>query len=157
MSESDLENDLRRLRPTPLSSGMEAQIAQHIRHTLPLQERSPGWFSALFPKVGWALAGAAVSFAFFAIREAPREVKPLVAKKLPARSVNAAFEPEGSTSEILSAEDRGMVFAARDREPAQLVRYISLERHFYNNPITGARLEIEIPREDLLYVPVATQ
>ena len=44
-----------------------------------------------------------------------------------------------------------------DQEPARLVRYSTLEHHVWTHPRTGARLEVEVPREDIVLIPIAMQ
>lgn len=37
------------------------------------------------------------------------------------------------------------------------IRFSSIERHVWNDPDTGARMEVEVPREDVRFMPVAMQ
>ncbi|MEI9894844.1 MAG: hypothetical protein WDN28_13410 [Chthoniobacter sp.] len=44
-----------------------------------------------------------------------------------------------------------------DDGPAREVRYTYLERHAWSNPHTGARVYLEVPREDVYLLPVSLQ
>ena len=48
-------------------------------------------------------------------------------------------------------------FFLNNDEPARVVRYTTLEHHVWTHPVTGARLEVEVPREDIVLIPLAMQ
>ena len=166
MSESDFENSLRDLRPLEPSAELEASIAQQLSparalltvegrlvahdHSEPRSSSLTRWF----PGFGWACAGAAAAVAILALRPAPHPLSPNA--KAAALVPEPIFEPEGVTRELLTAEDRGLIYED-EQNPLRLVRYTTLERHVWTRPDTGARLEVEIPREDLILMPVAMQ
>jgi hypothetical protein len=66
------------------------------------------------------------------------------------------FEPVGVTRELIAAEDGGFVYDEAE-EPTRLVRYTTLERHTWTDSSTGAQLQVEVPREDMILMPVAMQ
>jgi hypothetical protein len=168
LNESELEQQLRQLRPHPASAALEGKIALALeQRDWSLAERVPtaavirrarpasfSWTKWL-QGVGWALAGAAAAVAVIAVArhdETPPSRMTEVALSAPA----ATFEPTESTQEIVNAEDEGVVLDS-DQEPVRQVRYHSLERHVWVNPQTGARMEFEIPREDVRFISVAMQ
>jgi hypothetical protein len=51
----------------------------------------------------------------------------------------------------------GGFFYGDDLAPNRVVRYSSVERRAWADPATGARVEMEVPREDVLLVPVSFQ
>ena len=65
-------------------------------------------------------------------------------------------EPDASSEEFIEAADDGVVFDA-DAAPQRQMRLTYFERHTWTNPATGAVIEFEIPREDIVWMPVAMQ
>ncbi len=169
-NEPDFKNQLRTLRPLAPSPALEESIARQLAshrglatvearaaviHRREVEVDGPGFFERIFPGLRWALAGAVGAVAIFlAISHFQQSdvsmVKPSIAVAEPD------FEPVEITRDLVSAEDGGLVYE-NEEEPARIVRYTTLEHHVWTHPITGARLEIEIPREDIVLVPIAMQ
>jgi hypothetical protein len=98
---------------------------------------------------------AALALAFLPIRPIPATAKP--ASPVPvAQAGPNAFEHEESSNELLTAEGSDQVVETDDG-PAQEVRYSYRERHEWTNPQTGARIVLEVPREDVYLMPLALQ
>ena len=171
-NESEFESELRTLRPLAPSHELEEGIARQLasrralaiaesrssvirRRESELEVARPGLFDRIFPGFRWAFAGAAAAVAIAgAIRHFDQS-----AVFTPVAAVVAAaptFEEESVTREFVSAEDHGIIYEG-EQEPARLVRYTMVEHHVWMHPVTGARLEVEVPREDLVLVPVAMQ
>ncbi len=158
LNESELEEQLRLLRPRAANPELEERVAAAMsREIVPAAailrrsrpEAAP--FVRWLQGIGWAVAGAAAAVAAIVILN-PRADRPA---GIAAVTVEV-FEPTESTEELVTAEDEGLVLAS-DQELVRQVRYHSLERHVWVNPQTGARMEFEIPREDLRFMPVAMQ
>ena len=62
---------------------------------------------------------------------------------------------EQRSAEILNANDEGLT-VDRDQGVARLVRLSSIERRAWVDA-TGAEMIVEVPREELVLVPVAYQ
>ena len=169
-NEPDFENQLRALRPLAPSPALEEGIARQLasqRAIATVESRAavirrraaetdaPGFFERLFPGLRWALAGAAgAAAAFLAISHFQQpNISP---EKTSAAVAQPDFEPVEITRDLVSAEDGGLVYE-EDEAPARVVRYNTLEHHVWTHPVTGARLEVEIPREDIVLVPIAMQ
>jgi hypothetical protein len=168
LNDSELEHQLRLLSPRPASPGLEEKIGSAVvRRETALAERSPtaailrrgpveaGPWSRWLQGLGWALAGAAAAVAAIALTH-QSEMPGASASTAVAQAPTAAFEHTESTEELVNAEDEGLVLDS-DQEPVRQVRYHSLERHVWVNPQTGARMEVEIPREDVRFISVAMQ
>ena len=161
-NESDFENQLRTLRPIAPSLALEESIARTLAsHRAVVIHRSetamerPGLFERIFPGLRWAFAGAAAALAV--ISAIHHFDPPATLPAAPAVAVaEPDFEPVEVTRALVTTEDGGVVYENED-EPARLVRYTTLERHVWTHPVTGARLEVEVPREDLVLVPIAMQ
>ena len=169
-NESDFENQLRALRPLAPSPALEENIARQLgphraiatieTRAAVIQQREfdgerPGFFDRIFPGLRWAFAGAAAAAAVFAaIHHFAQPTAPSTAPVVAVAEPD--FEPVEVTRDLVAAEDGGLVYE-EDEEPVRLVRYTTLERHVWTHPVTGARLELEIPREDLVLVSIAMQ
>ena len=66
------------------------------------------------------------------------------------------FEHDETTNELVATQDSEQVVETDDG-PAREVRYTYLERHAWSNPSTGARVYLEVPREDVYLIPVSLQ
>lgn len=166
LNDSELEQQLRMIQPRAANPALEDTIAAALdRPDLVRAERVPtsavlrraetgtSAFTRWLQGLGWAVAGAAAALAAIVILNPAESGKaPAVAMAAPAE----AFEHTESTEELVTAEDEGLVLAS-DQEPLRQVRYHSLERHVWVSPATGARMEVEIPREDVRFVSVAMQ
>lgn len=182
MNESEFEAELRALRPTPPSPLLELAIArelaeaptpepralavravavgERVNHApatglIVRPERRPGSFLG---GLAWALGGAALAaLAIFAA--SPSWLVRGAGSKggAPVAAVEMAyFEPLDSAREVVATET-SEIFYDGDAAPSQVVRYSSVERHSWTNPVTGAVVEVEVPREDFLLVPVSYQ
>jgi hypothetical protein len=168
MKESDLENELRSLRPARPSAVLEEKIAAQLHASPPLvlapdharQNRAAGvlaaphpnlWFG-LLRRLGWAAAGAAAAVLVLTARGPSTQPE----KSTPPASVALREDPDASSEEFIDASDEGVVLAA-DATPQRQMRLTYLERHTWTNPATGAVIEFEIPREDTVWMPLALQ
>jgi hypothetical protein len=165
MNESDLEKELRSLLPTQPS----AQLAEGIAAELKNPERPSEPASGLLVRTAnkspfmrpWSLvlAGvAAVIVGFFAVTLLPKPGPANIASNSETAVSLVAFNeaPDESVDELIGAQDEGLVYGA-DEEPQRQVRMVYLERHTWTNPQTGAVIEFEVPREDIVLMPVAMQ
>jgi hypothetical protein len=171
LPDSEFEEQLRLLHPRPTSPQLEEAIAASLQQReIALVDRAPtaailrpprsapASFWRWFQGIGWALAGAAAAVAAIVLVnhfEAGAEATKLAATTAAAAPA-AGFEYAESNAELVTTEDEGLVLAG-DQEPVRQVRYHSLERHVWVNPNTGARMEVEVPREDVRFMPVAMQ
>lgn len=174
MNDSELEDQLRAWRPAAPSPELGRRIAQDLAApvvgaavgaarsgllTRPTEKPGAAW--RWLRDLGWALAGATAALTVVALfppsdpPAAPLASSAVVADP-PAAQPAAAFEPAGSTSELLATEDSAQLVETNDG-PVREVRYSFLERHAWTNPQTGARMEVEVPREDVYLVPVSLQ
>lgn len=170
-NDSAFEEELRALRPRPVSTALEQKIAAGLaRQEIVVRERPagailrdarpsraprPGWLNGL----GWAFAGAAAAVAVIAAVERSEVGGAGIAKSTPAATsteLAAAFEHPESTEQLVTAEDEGVIMAS-NQEPLRQLHFYSLERHVWTDPRTGTRVEFELPREDVRFTPVALQ
>jgi len=172
MNDAEFEKNLRELlRPAKPSANLHARLRQELATAgLPPATRAaghptsprpqPGFFYRLLRDFGWACAGAAAVLAVLAILHGKPAFLPKisVAAKAPAQAApdTAAFEHDETTHELVSTENSDQLIETDDG-PAREVRYSYVERHAWSNPQTGARVVLEVPREDVYLVPVSLQ
>lgn len=183
MNESELEAELRTLSPVAPSTRLAERIEMELNSTslevvparsvVPLPKRalagvvvgnenaSNGAFS-LWRSLAWALGGAAtacVAMLWLGQGSQPRSTvaeSAGVERVVPVAIEGISETPDESVDEFISAEDQGLVYAD-DLEPQRRVRMVYLERHTWTNPQTGAVVELEVPREDIVLMSVAMQ
>jgi hypothetical protein len=184
MKESEFEAELRSLKPVQAGSRLAERIAAELASgkdlvaskalalnpdrrldaltptagLLARPQRSSPW--SLWPGLGWALGGAAVAVAvLFVIRPGIREqaAAPGLQEALQPAAIALNEEPDESVDELIEAEDEGLVYDSEESQPQRQVRLKYLERHTWTNSESGAVIEFEVPREDVVWMPVAMQ
>jgi hypothetical protein len=165
---SELEQQLRNLRPVQPSSNLMARIERALADpessastagVLPRERRFYfNWFSL---GLGLAAATALVMFAYVRFERPPTKA-PAVAVKTPTKtfsseSSNAQFVPVGLTQVIYSTRDEGLHFPGNSDRPVRRVRSEKREVLQWRNPKTGASLRISYPSEEVSLVPVTGQ
>lgn len=169
MNESDFENALRKLSPAAPPARLEQAIARELSETTVLSpalrehrlsgkivrpKESP--FSRLLSGLCWAIGGAAAALiAAFGLDLLHSPQASTVQPDLVAKAENI-FEPTESSRQLLGTEESDLIYTD-EQEPNRVVRYNSMERYVWANPATGAQVEVEVPREDVVLVPVSFQ
>lgn len=161
MNDTELEESLRRLAPAAPSAALEERVAAALTRPAGgsltagvLPGRAERLRRSFWPGLLWALSGAAVGcLAMLAIYPANSSSQ-TTAKTQPAPA--SVFVPAESAREMVSSEEAGTVYD-QDNQPSTLMRYTSIERYTWTNPATGALVEVEVPREDVVAVPASYQ
>ena len=175
---SELENELRKLRPAQPSAALFERVEDALKDSRAgIKERRPPdrrwsgletahpWWS-----LGFGLAAAAVLILFAVVtmerrhqqREivaqssTPRETRPapLGAERSTSRS---RFVPVGGTNLVYNARDEGLHFADGSERPLRRVRYNTQQTWRWRNPTTGASLRVSYPSEEIVLIPVSVQ
>lgn len=138
-----------------------------------------GFFHALIRDFGWACAGATAALAVLALLHGkqtpskpaatnPVQLATILTATIPTATTPTANEPVATTptantfehnettNELVSTQGSDQLVETDDG-PAREVRYTYLERHEWSNPHTGARVYLEVPREDIYLLPVSLQ
>jgi hypothetical protein len=169
MNESDFEMSLRALRTKAPSPELAARIREQLAEptaadAFPARPRAThfaelirGIFAVrLVRDFGWACAGAAAAFAIIAVSHRPEApVARLATAPAPVAEPDA-FAHKETSRELIATEDSDELYDTDDG-PARQVRYSYREHHAWANPHTGARVELEVPREDVFLLPVSMQ
>jgi hypothetical protein len=175
MNESDFENELRALSPTAPSPTLLKRIAAELpSHAIAVAAprtldhvpaagtlARPAKSSALLGLLRgllWAGAGAAVASFILLSREPQVQPAPATTASLnQAENTETTTAPEQSVSELIASTDEGLIYDQSTAEPQRQIRNTYLERHIWTNQQTGAVIEFEVPREDIVLMPVAMQ
>jgi hypothetical protein len=177
---SELESDLKALRPAPpspvLFERIEEAMAENCRAgASPARqpERSPyKWLS-----FGFAAAAAAAVVLLLArintdqTRNEEKEIAQVSPSSetrsgLPALSAgngnnrfmsSAKFIPSGATQVVYNTRDEGLQFGDGSRQPLRRLRYHTQQTWQWRNPSTGASLRVSYPSEEVVLIPVSGQ
>lgn len=163
MNEPEFEDQLRSVRPTAPRRAVEDRIAAELGRTATagtLQAPARSFFSRVLPGLGWSATGAAIGIATMLALglapERPSQSKSVMVPLSLAGETTELSEPDMELEhEVLDIEEQGIVNGTDDG-PARLVRYESMERRRWSDG-TGAVTVLEVPREDLVLIPVSFQ
>jgi hypothetical protein len=167
---SELEAELKKLRPRPtspdLAGRIEINLAQEAagRGTatagiLPKQRRfRPNWLA-----LGLGLAAAA-TFLLLARMNVDRPsnstglalLTPAPITPTPKQAADS-FVPSAMTQVVYNRKDEGLHFADGADEPVRRLRSRKRETMQWNNPKTGASLRVSYPTEEVTLVPISGQ
>ena len=164
MNEPEFEKQLRSIRPSAPRRAVEDRIAAEIGRaaatsgTLP--QPAGSFVTRLLPGLGWSAAGAAIGIATMLalglMREDSSRLKGAQGAPAPAAETVETFEPAFDLEhEIVNVDEQGLVQESEEGL-ARLVRYESVERRRWSDG-KGAITVLEVPREDLVLVPVSFQ
>jgi hypothetical protein len=165
---SELEAELKKLRPRPVSPDLAARIEVCLAEVsargtatagvLP-KRRSflPNWIA-----LGLGLAAAAAFLLLARVNvDRPSKATGLAlltpAPITPAAKVDDAFVPSAMTQVVYDRKDEGLHFAEGADEPVRRLRSKKRETMQWNNPKTGASLRVSYPTEEVTLVPISGQ
>src|SRR5437762_11478935 len=166
---SELEAELKKLRPRPVSPDLSARIEVSLAQeaagrgtatagVLPKQRRfRPNWFA-----LGLGLAAAA-TFLILARVNVDRPSKQTGLALLtpapitPAAKAVDSFVPSAMTQVLYDTKDEGLHFADGQDEPMRRLRSRKRETVQWKNPQTGASLRVSYPKEEVTLTPISGQ
>jgi hypothetical protein len=173
---SELEKELRKLRPTQPSPVLFERVGEGLKNCRAsvsdakwkrwrLTETPHNWWS-----LGFGLAAAAVLILFAAVTmERRQEHQQTVAQSSAVpetrpvplgtkQSISPGrFVPAGGTNVVYNARDEGLHFADGSERPVRRVRYRTQQTWRWRNPETGASLRVSYPSEEIVLIPVSGQ
>lgn len=166
---SELEAELKKLRPRPASPDLAARIEISLAQeaagrgiatggVLPKRRGfRPNWIA-----LGLGLAAAA-TFLVLARMNVDRPSKATGLALLtpapiaPAAKVDDALVPSAMTQVVYDTKDEGLHFADGADQPVRRVRSKKRETMQWKNPKTGASLRVSYPTEEVTLVPITGQ
>ena len=167
---SDIESELKKLRPVPMAANLVARIEKALLEgsSLPTaavlaQKRSTrtNWISL---GLGLGLAAAAGFLMLARVNDnEPAKTQPKVAVVKPApnerpSTINPGrMVPSGLTEVVYHTRDEGLHYRDGATEPVRRMRYHTRETLHWQNPQTGASLRVSYPSEEVVLLPVSGQ
>jgi hypothetical protein len=158
MNEPDFERQLRTLHPAAPPRALEDHIAQDLAPAPAaalMDVRKPSWLDRLLPGLGWSALGASAAVVAMLALNLTRENPTMPTLDLPARLAAAAEADVELEQQLLEVADEGIVEVSSEG-PVRQMRYHSLERRQWKGD-DGAVTVVEVPREDVVRVPVSIQ
>lgn len=139
----DLETELRRLRPRPVSRQLQRAISAQLSSPLPrARPRSAvAWSSEKW--INWGVAAALVALMTFA------RSRPVSPRAVPTDG----FVPVAAVRTIYDAQDEGVITLA-DGTPGRRVRSRYVDTITWSDPASQASLQWSVPREEVSFVPL---
>jgi anti-sigma-K factor RskA len=162
---SELEAELRKLRPAPISPELRGRIERALTHpaetpTAGILSRAPHrsrrwWLLALGLTTVAALLVIGLSF----FDQPPRRQPAVVEKGTrPSTTVASGLQPAALMQVVYNQRNEGLVFSPNDSgRPLRRMRYETRETMQWRNPRTGASLRVSYPAEQVVLTPVSFQ
>ena len=167
---SELEADLKKLRPAPASADLALRIERALEREEKLptagvlsrpEDRTNGWWS-----LGLGLTAIAallvIGLTFFDHPPQTQNVASTAAN--PSRPLDVpatlppGFQPAGLTQVVFSSRDEGLLFSPNESQaPRRRLRYETRETMRWRNPQTGASVRVSYPAEQVVLTPVSFQ
>ena len=172
---SEIENELRKLRPLPPSAQLLARVEKELADQSVEQPAEakiiyPDRFQIKWAWLGFGLAAAAV--VLFLARpdlKTPQKSISTIASSSPSAKSNVTSEPSatniqssefvsaGATQVVYDKRDEGLFFREGTDEPVRRVRSRTRDTWQWQNPTTGASLAVSYPSEHVELIPVSGQ
>jgi hypothetical protein len=165
---SELENELKKLRPLSPSTELFSRVEQGLADVAGDEALSdkvirPDRFRVSWLSMVIALGAAAVLLIIARIDlKHPANNIPAVASITPAPSISATtptnqFIPAGATQVVYNMRDEGLHFPSGSAQPVRRVRSQMRETLQWRNPATGASLRVSYPSEQVELIPISGQ
>jgi len=183
MNDSDLEKNLKALRPAPLRESFIARVEQAMAQ--PSAAENPPGNVVIRPArfqmrwtVGLSLAAAAALLLLVRVNFRPPEKSTRVASTSPIQQPVQSSRPENlsasgssrvstvpvntlvpakTTQIVYHKRDEGLLFAQNSDQPVRRLRSMTQETLQWRNPATGASLRVSYPSEQVQLIPVSGQ
>jgi hypothetical protein len=161
---SEIENELRKLRPAQPSQEIWTRIEQGLADPEISEQKviRPHRFRVSWVALGFGVAAAAVLLLLVRIStDRTPERSETIAQNSAAAGAGSAssdeFVPAGTTQVVYNTRDEGLHFADDSGEPMRRLRYQTHEMLQWHNPVTGASLRVSYPSEEIVLIPISGQ
>jgi hypothetical protein len=159
---TELENELRKLRPAPPSGGFFARVEEAMAEPDGEKIIQPERFHSKWVALGFGLAAAAVFLLFLRVSMdrgqtgAEKVARITPAPKIRSTSLNE-FIPADATQVVYNTRDEGLHYSGGSEQPLRRLRYQTQQTLQWRNPATGASLRVSYPSEEVVLIPISGQ
>ena len=168
---SELERELKKLRPTQPSAELASKIeraladaeAERGNIVRPETRRFGSDFRISWVGLGLGLAAAATFLIFARVnfRAPDKSKQTTLASATPTLQQKAAalpnYQPAGLTQVVYGRHDEGLVFPRGATQPSRRVWTTKRETLRWRDRETGAQLAVSYPAEEVTLIPVSGQ
>ena len=161
---SELESELKKLRPAQSSAGLMSRIGSALADARESTAKviRPQQFRINWLGLGLGLAAAATFLIFARVDFRPTDkTKQTVASATPFSQQKAAalpnYQATGLTQVVYSKRDEGLVFSPNAEAPSRRVRTAKRETLRWRDRRSGAQLAVSYPTEEVTLIPVSGQ
>jgi hypothetical protein len=167
---SEIENELKKLRPVPPSQRLLTAIENAVSQIAETHPSAPILFRKFtipFPRFYWGAGLAAAAAVLLVVAwielKGPGGSAPQVTAVTPAQLARSTpiaspqFVPAGATQVVYQTRDEGLHFRNGATEPVRRVSSRTRETLQWRNPGTGASLLVSYPTEQVELIPVSGQ
>ena len=166
---SDLEAELKQLRPRSISAELATRIDTALAHEAhvtrtagvlpPRRKFRANWFVL---GGGLAAAAAVVLLARVNTEDTPRNQQQAVVRSTVAPAAALAetpreFVPDGLTRVVYRTRNEGLVFPQTADQPVRRIHSRTRETLHWREPATGASLRVSYPIEEVEFIPISGQ
>ncbi len=169
---SEIENELKKLRPAQVSRELFARIEQRLAGPEISEHKiiRPNRFRVNWVAIGFGLAAAAlfIVLAQISTDRTPKqgdsiaqisstpETRPVLTG--PEGSISSSeFVPAGATQVVYNTRDEGLQFPGGSEQPLRRLRYQTHQTWQWRNPVTGASLRVSYPSDEIVLIPISGQ
>jgi hypothetical protein len=158
---SELEDELRKLKPMRPSNGLSIRIELALADAGKLRNDviTPHRFRVNWVGLGLGVAAAAAFLTLARIDFHPATLNRVASISPGALQTRAAQSPNyqaiGLTQVVYSKRDEGLLFPAGSTRPVRRIRTSKHETLRWEDPDSGARLQVSYPAEEVTLIPVS--
>ena len=155
---TDLENELKQLRPKSVPAALIGRIATDLDQATARPGLFASWRSWILPVAASLALAVTVTSIPFLVRD--REVEagsPAVSAgpgQVAKTSTDRPMKPVHATNVLYDAVNEGIVYLD-GKTPVRRMRLNYLDTITWENPNGGSSLKWTIPREEIYFIPVA--
>jgi hypothetical protein len=159
---SELESELKKLRPMRPSSGLLVRVEVALADAGKIADKviTPHRF-----RVNWIGLGVGVAVAATVMILARVDYHPATANQMasaaPVLQPSAVrppnYQASGLTQVVYNKRDEGLIFPAGAEEPVRRIRTMKRETFHWQDQRSGAQLQVSYPAEEVMLIPVSGQ
>lgn len=163
---SELESELKKLRPAQPSPELVSRIGRALLEPAPAEELPdnvihPERFRINWLVMGLGLAAAATFLLLARIDNAPAKKQSTLASASPVQTQvprpAGSMVPAGLTEVVYHTRDEGLLYPRGSTQPMRRIRSERRETLQWRNPETGASLRVSYPSEEVTLTPISGQ